>query len=88
MKGYLTHLSCTQGVAFAAVRSDSARAHSVLMLTCSSAAIPSLRQQSPVIADRIALDQQHNASTAGFPVALWSVLGYGPAFSPGEDRGA
>lgn len=32
-----------------------------------------------------ALYQQHTASPADFSAALWSVLGYEPEFSPGEE---
>jgi hypothetical protein len=37
------------------------------------------------ISELTALYQQHTTSPADFSVALWSVLGYEPEFSPEEE---
>ncbi|MBL7064095.1 MAG: hypothetical protein ISS49_07790 [Anaerolineae bacterium] len=37
------------------------------------------------ISELTELYQQHTASPADFSAALWSVLGYEPGFSPGEE---
>ena len=52
---------------------------------CAMAEIISARIADWAVPALTALYQQHTASPAGFSAALWSVLGYEPESSPGEE---